>query len=89
LQLKQLFQLDEPLHSCNQGLMAWLVLYGQYITPGFLHPTDFVANSLLSFAHLPRRSFDEAVVRAVNLNGDADSFGSMAGAQLSDMKCHE
>lgn len=28
-------------HSCNQGLMAWLVLYGQYITPGLLHPTDF------------------------------------------------
>ena len=34
------------------------------------------------------RSFDEAVVRAVNLNGDADSFGSMAGGMPTTLS-HE
>lgn len=38
---------------------------------------DGLAGALWAVYHT--RSFDEAVVRAVNLNGDADSFGSMAG----------
>ncbi|CAK9086932.1 ADP-ribosylarginine hydrolase Tri1 (Immunity protein Tri1) (Tri1-Pp) [Durusdinium trenchii] len=38
---------------------------------------DGLAGALWAVYH--SRSFDEAVVRAVNLNGDADSFGSMAG----------
>lgn len=38
---------------------------------------DGLAGALWAVYHT--NSFDEAVARAVNLNGDADSFGSMAG----------
>eukprot|EP00931_Biecheleriopsis_adriatica_P067975 TRINITY_DN42030_c0_g1_i1.p1 TRINITY_DN42030_c0_g1~~TRINITY_DN42030_c0_g1_i1.p1 ORF type:complete len:442 (+),score=87.58 TRINITY_DN42030_c0_g1_i1:200-1327(+) len=38
---------------------------------------DGLAGALWAVYHT--RSFDEAVSRAVNLNGDADSFGSIAG----------
>mmetsp|Transcript_67412 Transcript_67412/g.158054 ORF Transcript_67412/g.158054 Transcript_67412/m.158054 type:complete len:393 (-) Transcript_67412:41-1219(-) len=47
--------------------------------PGFdeMQWLDGLAGALWAVYHT--RSFDEAVTRAVNLNGDADSFGSITG----------
>ena len=49
---------------------------GQYTTRGRAAGAWFLLEWLPS---LLARSFDEAVTRAVNLNGDADSFGSITG----------
>ncbi|CAK9086863.1 ADP-ribosylarginine hydrolase Tri1 (Immunity protein Tri1) (Tri1-Pp) [Durusdinium trenchii] len=51
--------------------------FGSYSWPSCSDWLDGLAGALWAVYH--SRSFDEAVVRAVNLNGDADSFGSMAG----------
>ena len=39
-------------------------------------------SAMLGLERPSARSFDEAVTRAINLNGDADSFGSIAGGLM-------
>ena len=70
----------EAISGCTEreGRYSYDVLSSPFFQP---NPTGYVVDSFAAALHCiyTTRSFDEAVIKAVNLGGDADTIGAITG----------